>query len=123
MRQGSVNREAIANRLDGSDTRIIAQEISHDCHHYDSDQRTGNLFRHLRREGDQQDAEQANTKSPEVDGMSRTEIGDPFGDEICGHLIHRQAEKIFHLRGEDGQGDTTRKAYDNRVGDELDHRT
>ena len=49
------------------------------------------------------------------------EIGDPFGNEIRRDLIHCQPKKVFHLRGENGEGDTTGETDNDRVGDKLDN--
>ena len=51
------------------------------------------------------------------------EIIDPFINEVRRHIAQTQTEEIVHLGRENGQRDTCRKAHDNRVGNELDHRS
>ena len=44
-------------------------------------------------------------------------------DEIRGHLVHTQAEKIFDLRAEYDDGNPAGKTGCDRVGNVFDHRT
>ena len=49
----------------------------------------------------------------------------PFPDKISGNLFTTEikSEDIGYLRGEDGDGNTTGKSHDNRIGDKLDYST
>ena len=52
------------------------------------------------------------------------EIADPLWDESCRNLkIQRKTEKVLHLRGEDGQGNTAGESDNNRIWDELEDHT
>ena len=62
----------------------------------------------------------ADGSTPGVDGAEGTDVGYPLLDEVAGYLVHRQAQQVLDLRGEDGQRNTAREAHDNRVGDVLD---
>ena len=50
-------------------------------------------------------------------------VVDPFIDEVSRYVRQTQTEEIIHLRREDRYCDTRRETYDNRVGNELDHRS
>lgn len=57
----------------------------------------------------------------QVDGIEMTEINQPFPDEVSRNFLSAeiQSEYIRNLGGEDSNGDTACKAYDNRIGDKL----
>ena len=50
------------------------------------------------------------------------EVHQPFAHEVARYLFTTElkAEDIGHLCGEDGDGDTARKAHDDGIGDEFD---
>ena len=47
-------------------------------------------------------------------------IGNPLFDEITWYLVHRQSQQVFHLRREDGDGNTACKSHHDGVGNVLD---
>ena len=62
----------------------------------------------------------ADCSTPPVDGGERTDIGNPLLNEVGRHVLHRQAEQVLDLCGEDGQGNTRGKTHHNRIRDVLD---
>ena len=100
---------------------MIAHDVDDNCHQDNGNQRTRNLFGKLRCDGDNHDTGKPDQQRPEVHRIEMFEIGDPFGNEIRRDLIHCQPKKVFHLRGENGDGDTTGETDNDRVGDKLDN--
>ena len=52
--------------------------------------------------------------------MEMADIDNPFLDEITRNIVDRKAEKVFQLRGKDGQGNTAGESHDDRVRDVFD---
>ena len=101
---------------------MIAHDIDNNCHQNNGNQRTRNLFRKFRCDGDNHDTGKPDQQRPEIYRVEMFEIGDPFRNEIRRDLIHCQPEKVFHLRGKNSESDTTGETDDDRVRNELDNR-
>ena len=101
---------------------MFAQNVSHDGHHHDGRQRARHTLRDARRKHDQGDAHEAHHDGRPRDGRDAFGVHHPFGEEVARHVIDRQPEQVFDLRGEDGQGDAARETDDDGVRDELDDR-
>ena len=110
----------VANGLDAADAGKLFEQIYGERHHHDGNERAGYLFRHLRGEGDDGNAEEAYEHRGPVDGVEMGEVDTPFGDEVGRHAADLKAEEVLDLRGEDGDGDTAGETHHDGIGDELD---
>ena len=94
-----------------------------DGHHDDGDERSGNLLVQTGHQGDDADAEQTHQRTPEVNVSDVAAVGNPFLNEVGGILVHRHAQQVLDLCGEDGDGDTAGETHNNRVGNVFDDGT
>lgn len=119
--QFGFDAETVADSVDAVDAAIHLHQV-HGYGHYDNgDERAWNFLRKFRSDGNDNDAGDADNRIPPVDGIEMTEINQPFPDEVSRNFLSAeiQSEYIRNLGGEDSNGDTACKAYDNRIGDKL----
>ena len=141
LRQLCLNLKTVANRVDSLNAILLHNDDSNGSEQ-DAIKRTGdfvearNLFQRFRQENDNQQRTNGNDEIPEVERPDVLGIANPFPDKITGRLQRntyyftgvayrslRQTENIADLRREDGQGNTCRETYNNRIRNELNNNT
>ena len=89
---------------------------------HDGHQRAGQSLRNALRADDDQHRRERHGEGIPTHGGEMSEIAHPFVDKAGGHCaLNVQAEKIFDLRGEDGERDPGRKTDNNGIGNKLNH--
>ena len=130
--------EAVADGVDALDAVLFHDENGNGSNQY-APKRTRYLaqawhfLQCLGREDDDQQRTDGNDEVPKVERPNVLGITNPFAHKVARRLQGdaddfasrtdgglRQAQYVADLRREDGQGDTCREAYDDRIGDELD---
>ncbi len=113
--------ESVADSDDSFDSGECAEEPDGEGHEDNSCQGSGDSLGDHRGEDDDEEGGEGYEGCGEVDCREITDVDAPFAEEIGGDFFgDGKAEEIRDLCGEDGEGDTGRESYDNRVGDELD---
>ena len=108
---------------DGAHMQVAVgvHEVHAHRHQHNGQQRAGNFFAHLGREGYDDNAEHAHEGRYPVNGFKMLKVEHPLRQEVARHFpLNRQSEEVLDLCGENGDGNTARKAHHDGVRDELD---
>ncbi len=123
FRQRSINHKTVADSLNTRYPEISFHHPHQKRHNDNRNQRTRDFFRKLRSNHNQNDTQYTDQSGPQMNSGSTFEISSPFRKKISRHAFHRQAEQIFHLRGKNGQCNTTGKTDNYRIRYKLNHCT
>ena len=119
---GQLRRDAetVADGLDGGHAGIVLEQQDHNGYHDDGDERTGNLLVEPGHQRDNQYAQNARQRAPQVDGGNVLEVGYPLLDEVGRHRVHAHAQQVLDLCGENGDGNTAGEPHHDGIGYVLD---
>ena len=120
-KRGGDAPESVADGGNVRETLRIGQGHN-DRGHDDGHQRTGHPFGHLLRTDNEKYRGDGNRQHGPIHRGDVSEIAHPFIDKTRGDGARNvQSQKVFDLRGEDGEGDARGEPHHDGIGNELDH--
>ena len=120
-KRGGDAPETVADGGNVRETLRIGQGHN-DRGHDDGHQRTGHPFGHPLRTDNEKHRGDGNRQHGPIHRSDVSEIAHPFIDKTRGDGARNvQSQKVFDLRGEDGEGDARGETHHDGIGNELDH--